>query len=140
MCGCILAVKKQFTYLSCTQPRSSHRTQPNKSQQGENKEKAMGRCGARAAGHSHCLRVTGGCCQSHPRLAQPLGGYVLQQGQLPESWLITANTFSQKEGDMSFSSNFQKKMVLSYSSTAPILLQCPFWYLASFHQKFLLDP
>lgn len=40
-CGCVLAVKKQFTYLGCTQPRSSHRTQPNKSQQGENKEEVQ---------------------------------------------------------------------------------------------------
>lgn len=79
MCVCILPVKKQFTYLSCTQPRSSYRTQPNKSQQGENKEEAMGMCGARVAGHSFCLWDTGGCClscQSLPCLAWAPGGYV----------------------------------------------------------------
>ena len=109
MCGCVLAVKKQFTYLSCTQPRSSHRTQPNKSQQGENKEEAMGRCRAGAAGHSRCLWGTGGCsqsCQSHPCPAEAPGGYVPQQGQLPQPWLSMANSFSPKEGEMSISSSF----------------------------------
>lgn len=126
MCGCILAVKKQFTYLSRAQPRSSRRTQPNKSR-GENKEKAMGRCGARAAGHSRCLQVTGGCCQScwsHPCLAWAPGGYILQQGQLATALVEHDKHFQPKgRGDACF----QKKMLFfkHYPNSAPV------WFLLS---------